>query len=607
MNTLQKSIQLLSPDERRRALIVLILIVGMALLETASVASIMPFLAVLGSPEMIKSNKLLNSLFGQLGIFGVRTTDSFILILGVGAFALILVSAIYRTLTQYYMNMFIEMLRHSIGMRLLNRYLQQPYCFFLTRHSGDMSKAILSEVDELVLHVYRPVFNMAAYSLVLIVMSVLLVLINPWVALLTAGLLGLLNALFFILLRKKIALIGENIVDANKERFISASEIFGGIKDIKLMGSEEAYLSRFNKPSVHFAAGHATHQTLNQVPYYLIEAIAIGGMLLVSIMLLNNAGGMHNNALGEILPTLGLYAFAAYRLKPAVTNIFQGFTGLRFGRATVETVYGEMFSNNKPQLFLQDSTAQINPRHTIALEDLTYHYPGTSKEALKALNLIIPVGSTVGLVGTSGAGKTTLVDIVLGLLRPSQGSIVVDGMPITDINLRDWQRSLGYVSQEIFLTDTTIIENIALAVPTNDINLDQVVKCARMAQLDEFIVNELPAQYATRIGERGVRLSGGQRQRIGIARALYHNPSILIFDEATSALDNLTEKAVMDSIEALAHHKTIFLIAHRLSTVKNCDQIVLLDKGEIKAKGTFEELSKGSDEFRAMAGKQLVG
>jgi ABC-type multidrug transport system fused ATPase/permease subunit len=602
MSTLKKAIELLSVEERRQGLYVLFLVMGMALLETVGVASVMPFLAVLGSPEIIETNPILHAVFVRADSFGITTSDQFVIVLGAFAFCLMLVSAGYRTITQYCMNQYIEMLRHSVGVRLLKHYLRQPYEFFLGRHSGDMSKSILSEVDQLVVYVYRPLCSMVSYCLVLVVMIALLILINPWVAVLSVGFLGILNGLFFLLLRKKLALLGDRIVVADKERFMAAGEALGGIKDIKLLGREHAYLSRFFDPSKSFATSHAIHQTLNQVPYYLIEVIAIGGILLISIILISQSGGINSGSLGVILPALGLYAFAAYRLKPAVTNIFQGFTSLRFGRAIVNSLYSEMHLHDAPIVTLKTNTGQIKARYSIELEDITYFYPGTIKPAIKNMRLSIPVGSSLGLVGSTGAGKTTVVDIVLGLLHPTQGSICVDGELVSNQNLHTWQQSLGYVPQEIFFTDTSVSENIAFGVPKNEIDFEQVMRCADMAQIHDFIVKELPERYDTLLGERGVRLSGGQRQRIGIARALYHNPEVLVFDEATSALDNITERAVMEAIDALVKKKkTIILIAHRLSTVRNCDQIVLIERGIIKAIGNFQELTRGSEQFRSMA------
>jgi len=603
MKTLKKSLALLTPHERKRGLLVLVLVMGMALLETAGVASVMPFLAVLGNPEVLETNPVMNGLYAFSQALGIRTPDDFLIALGLGAFVLIIISAAYRTLTHYAMNRYIEMRRHSIGSRLLETYLRQPYAFFLDRHSGDMSKNIFSEVDQLIGNVFRPAYNMVAYSLVLIAITALLLLVNPSLALLAAGLFGGLYALVFLGLKHKLTRLGGTLVSSNKERFMAASEAFGGIKDIKLLGREQSYLSRFETHSQEFATTIASHQTINQVPKYLIEAFAFGGIIGIVLFLMIGAGGLSNNALGQILPIVGLYAFAAYRLQPALQNIFSGFASLRFGQAAVDSLYADLHPDNAPAQLPRAAPAPLKVKHSIALQHLSYTYPKAAKPALIDLNLEIPVGSAVGLVGSTGSGKTTLVDVLLGLLRPMEGAIAVDGVPVSDEQLRAWQKSLGYVPQEIFLTDTSIAENIALGIPKAQIDQAQVERCARMAQVHEFIVHDLTAQYETLVGQRGVRLSGGQRQRIGIARALYHNPEVVVFDEATSALDTVTEQAVMDAIDALAHQKTIILIAHRLSTVKNCDQIVLLEQGAIKAKGTFNELTESNAQFKLMANR----
>jgi len=312
------------------------------------------------------------------------------------------------------------------------------------------------------------------------------------------------------------------------------------------------------------------------------------------------AGGLNSSSLGQILPILGLYAFAAYRMKPAVHHIYEGLASLRYGHAAVNNLYTDLHPKNPPDKLPETTLTSIKPNDSIALQHLGYTYPKASNPALIDLNLEIPVNSAIGIVGSTGAGKTTLVDVILGLLRPTYGAIAVDGVAISEERLRAWQQSLGYVPQEIFLTDSTIAENIALGIPSDQFDHKQVVRCAIMAQVHDFIMNDLSEQYDTMVGERGVRLSGGQRQRIGIARALYHNPEVLVFDEATSALDKVTENAVMKAIDSLSHQKIIIIIAHRLTTVKSCNQIVLLDQGRVKAKGTYDELIRDSQQFREM-------
>lgn len=579
MNTWQKVLALLTAKEKRRGGLVLVMVSIMAVLETAGVASVMPFLAVLGNPEIVSLNPLLNGLYRGLGF---KNVDAFIMALGAAAFGLILFSAMFRSLTHYAMNRFIEMRRHSIGKRLLETYLRQPYAFFLDRHSGDMAKNILSEVDQLVQNVFRPGMQMLAYSVVILALVILLIVVDPLLALGIAVVIGGMYALIFAAVRGILGRVGRDRERANQERFTAASEALGGIKDIKLLGREHAYLSKFDGPSNRQARHQATNQTLSQVPKFMIEAVGFGGVIALILVLLSTHGGATSNALGDILPILGLYVFAGYRMLPAAQNIYAGMAKLRFGAAAVDTAYNDLQQRSALAELRKLDPQPLEPKQAITLQNIYYTYPNAQRPALQGVNLEIPVGSSVGIIGTSGAGKTTLVDILLGLLRPIKGAIVVDGQPITEDTLRAWQQALGYVPQDIFLTDSTVAGNIALGVPPGQIDHEQVERCARMAQVHDFVVNDMPRGYSTSVGERGVRLSGGQRQRIGIARALYHDPAVLVFDEATSALDNETETAVMQAIDALAGTKTLILIAHRLSTVRNCQRVLLLERGRAK-------------------------
>ncbi|TQE98554.1 MAG: ABC transporter ATP-binding protein [Spiribacter salinus] len=574
------------------------MVIVMAVLEVAGVASVMPFLSVVGNPEAVETNPVLSRVYNGLG-FG--SVDTFLIALGSGAFALLVFAAAFRSLTIYALNRWSWMRMHSLSERLLETYLRQPYAFFLNRHSGDMSKSILTETQQLQAQVLKPGLDAVAYGVVLIAIVIFLVVIDPILALAVAGGLGGAYTLIYWAIRGFLNRIGRDRVRANQERFQAAGEALGGIKDIKLLGREHSYLSRFRGPSIRFAKHQATSQTLAEVPKFVIEAVAFGGIIALTLVLMAIHGGATSGALGEVLPVLGLYAFAGYRMLPAAQKVYQGLAKLRFGSATVDTVYDDLHRRAHLAEIRKFAPDALVPRTEIGLNGVAYTYPGATSPVLTGIDLRIPVGSSVGLVGSTGAGKTTLVDVILGLLRPSEGAITVDGEPVTDTNLRAWQQALGYVPQEIFLTDASVAENIALGVPAEQIDPDQVERCAAMAQLHDFIVDEMPRQYETLVGERGVRLSGGQRQRIGIARALYHDPSVLVFDEATSALDNMTEQAVMEAIEALHHRKTVILIAHRLSTVRECDQVVLLEKGRVVGEGSFTELQSTNSRFQAMA------
>jgi len=578
MHTYRKALALLTPTEKRRGTLVLVMVVIMALLETAGVASVMPFLSVVGDPQMVETNPILAAVYSTLGFTSV---DVFLFALGAVAFGIVLFSALFRILAHYAMNRFIEMRRHSLSKRLLETYLRQPYEFFLDRHSGDMSKSILSEVDQLVENVFRPGMMLVAYSVVLLALVTLLLIVDPIIATSVAAVVGGSYAAIFLAVRPLLSRLGLERREANKARFEAAGEALGGIKDIKLLGREHAYLQRFHGPSVRQASTQAGNQTISLVPKFLIEAIGFGGIIVLSLVLLAAHGDAIRGGLGQVLPMLGLYAFAGYRMLPAAQHIYAGLSKLRFGAAAVDGAYDDLRQREQLAEIHKLAPAPLRPNKEISLEGLSFTYPNAVQPSLRSINLTIPVGSSLGIIGTSGAGKTTLVDVLLGLLCPDEGAIVVDGQPITDANRRAWQQTLGYVPQNIFLTDTTVAENIALGISLKDVDREQIVRCARMAQVHQFIAEQMPNGYDTVVGERGVRLSGGQRQRIGIARALYHNPAVLVFDEATSALDSETEEAVMSAIDALAGAKTLILIAHRLTTVQNCDQIVRLEQGRI--------------------------
>jgi ABC-type multidrug transport system fused ATPase/permease subunit len=338
-----------------------------------------------------------------------------------------------------------------------------------------------------------------------------------------------------------------------------------------------------------------------QLPRFIVEGIAFSGIILLCLLLLDSTQFQQGQSLGNILPILGVFALAGQRVMPELQKVYLSATQLRYGAASVEKVYDDLFSATSAHDLPRKMPMGINITRGFRLDAVSYGYPNAKTAGLSDITLEVLAGEKIGIVGSTGAGKTTLADIILGLLRPQIGQLLVDGAPVTDENLRSWQQSVGYVPQDIFLTGASISQNIALGVPIEEIDMDRVRHSAEIAQLDEFVRQELPEGYETEVGERGVRLSGGQRQRIGIARALYHRADLIVFDEATSALDNLTERDVMSAINALPGEKTIVVIAHRLSTVKVCDRIVVLDKGRIMGIGPWKELMDKNPSFQKLA------
>lgn len=591
--TFKKTISLLSKPEKKRGLLVLMMVILMAVFETLGVASIMPFLTVLGNPDAVESNPYLNIIYSY---FNFQNPQQFLVVLGGFAFSLVVFSAVFRIFTTYVINRYTQMRLHTLSERLLETYLRQPYSFFLGRNTGDMAKSILSEVNQLIANVLKPAMDGIAYIFVTLALISFLIINDPKLALIVGATIGSSYLIIFLLIQKYIKELGEQRLSANKTRFRTAAEALGGIKDIKLLGRESAYLKRFSPASKLFSINQATATTLSVIPRYVLEAIGFGGVIILALVLM-----MRTDNFGDVLPVLGLYAFAGYKLLPAAQQIYISLTKVRFGGAAVDDVYDDIHQRDA-LIEIQKDAKQLAINDSISFKQVSFFYENIEKPALKNLNFTIKKGSSIGLVGSTGAGKTTLVDLILGLLIPTRGEFKVDNQIIDEKNIRQWQKSLGYVPQDIYLVDASISENIALGISSEKIDQSQVEKCAQLAQVHDFIIEELPQGYQTQVGERGVRLSGGQRQRIGIARALYHDPEVLVFDEATSALDNVTEKAVIEAVNVLSHKKTIIMIAHRLSTVKNCDQILYLEQGEIIDSGSYQELIERNSKFRNLSG-----
>lgn len=597
-HTLRKAWALFDSRERRNALLVLVIMIFAAASAAAMVFSVVPFLTVLGEPERIETSMLLSWLY-ELG--GFQSDYDFLAALGIASFMVVLGASALQILRVWAMSRFIQMRIHSISYKLLEAYLRQPYTFFLKRHSGDMGTKILSEAQLVAQSFLGPFAQIVSGSLTTFAVIALLIWLNPLMALFVFVVLGGAYGLILFASRRAVTRLGRARADSNAKRFTVAGEALTSIKHVKVAGAERVYLHRYSAPSRLMARTVSKSAVLSQAPSFAIQAIAFGGMFSIIFMVLDETAFAEGQALGGLLPILGAFAFAGQRLMPEMQKIYSGLTQFRFAEAAIEDVYADLNIKRSGASLPDQQPANLRLNQDLRLNDLFYQYPNADKTSLSGITLKISVGEKIGIVGGTGAGKTTLADVILGLLNPLSGTITVDGVTISDANIRAWQRSLGYVPQDIVLTDATITENIAFGIPTNRIDHDKVRQAAAIAQLSSFIDNDTPSGYQTRIGERGVRLSGGQRQRIGIARALYHDPDLILFDEATSALDNLTEQEVMSAIERLPEDKTVIMIAHRLSTIRRCDRIVIIDDGRVAGIGTWDELALDNAKFRKLA------
>lgn len=575
LNIFSKILFLLSPKERNQAYFILFITSVMALIDILGVVSIMPFMAVLANPNLIETNFYLQKIFDFSSLFSVKSDQEFLFFLGILVFLILIFSLIFKAITTYIQIKFIQMRHYSIGKRLMKVYLSQPYSWYLNRHSADFGKTILSEVNQIIGGALTPVMELISKSILAIALIILIIFIDFEVAFLVGSFFVFLYLLIFKLTNNFLLKIGKERLDANKKRFIAVNDVFSSIKAIKITNKENYYINNFSVATKKFSNTLASLNILSQIPRFALEGLTFGGMLMLTLFLMSKKG-----SLGNSLPLITLYAFAAYRLLPAIQQIYSAFNQLKFIGPAVDSVYQDIKNLTSNEIILDDKDNNLNFKNEIVLRNIFYSYPNSKKKALSNISIKFPFKSTVGIVGKTGSGKTTLVDIILGLLEAEDGSFEVDGQKISQNNIKNWQKLIGYVPQDIFLSDCSIKENIALGINTKDINLQQIENVSKTAKLHDFVINNLPDKYETIIGERGVRLSGGQRQRIGIARALYNNPKILILDEATSSLDNNTEKKVMDAIYKITDDITVIIIAHRLNTIKNCDKIFKLEDGK---------------------------
>ena len=574
MNNLKKFIFLLDAKERKNALYLLVLIFIMALLDTIGVASILPFTAILTNPSLIDTNIFINFFYKKSSIFGVEDKQQFIFMLGILLFFLLVFSLFFKAITTYFQLRFIQMREYSISKRLFENYINQPYSWFLDNNSADFGKNILSEVQQLVLNGIRPTIELISKSMVTISIILMLFLVDYKLSLIVGLVLSSSYIIIFLFVRKYVKYYGSLRLLNNELRFKTVIEAFAAIKEVKVSGLEHTFKRKYSKSAKIYSETQASSQIISQLPRYILEAIAFGGILLVILYMFYKTGNFTKS-----IPIISLYAFAGYRLLPALQLIYSSFTQLSFINASIVKLHSVII-NIKPINIIDDQN-KIIINKMLKLNNIFFNYPNSSRIILKNLSLAIPVNSTVGLIGSTGSGKTTLVDIILGLLEIQKGSIEVDGKLLTKKHLKAWHRNIGYVPQNIFLSDDTIYANIAFGRNQSEIDYETVEKVSKIANLHNFITSQLPEKYNTRVGERGIKLSGGQRQRIGIARALYNNPNILIFDEATSALDNDTENKIIHELNSFNKNITTIIIAHRLNSLKYCDAIYKIEKGQI--------------------------
>ena len=586
--------RLLSFEQRKRLIRLQFLVVLMAFAEVAGVAAIGPFMALVGDISLLEGDGKLAQLYSLSGLEDPR---DFLFWLGVAVLVALTGAAAISMFTTWRLSLYAAQIGAEISTRLYKHYMQQPWLFHANASSSQLTNRIAQEAGRVTNVVIQPLMQMNAKGALAVVMVTAIFIFNPVVAL--AGL--LIFAVAYILLyktvRKQLSSNGRAISQANQQRFKLMNEGFGGIKDTLLLGRQTDFNQRFEETSYKLGRAQGVTRGLSQVPRYAMELIAFGAVIFLVLYLLS----AYDGNLGDILPVLSVYALAGFKLLPAFQQMYTSLAQVKGNIASFDSIEQDLRASRniedmKPAL----KAGKLAPKQLIKLDNVSFSYPDKEEKALIEFTLDIPVKQVIGLVGASGSGKSTAIDVLLGLIEPQTGSLVVDGEKLEGEKRRAWQNNVGFVPQAIFLADSSIRENIAFGIPADEIDESRVKRAAQMAHLDDLL-ESLHEGLNTRVGERGIQLSGGQRQRIGIARALYDDAEVLVLDEATSALDGITEKLVMDAIHDFSGKKTIIMIAHRLATVKKCDHIYLLNNGRVVDKGKYSELVTRNNMFQEMA------
>lgn len=595
-----------SPAERLRFLGVLAAMLTMGILQMVGIGVVMPFVSLLSNPDHVHSNAFLQWLYDTLGFASV---NSFLIFIGSILLFVLVASNAVIALTLWLMLRFSWSVQKRISVRLLRGYLNQPYEAFLMRNSAETAQNIIIESRQFASGVLMPMMKSLAFGITAVMIVGFLFWLQPVIALIVVLVFGGSYLLVYLTVRRALLRIGRRRMAANTDRFKAVAEAFGSVKEVKVLNREERFLERYEPAAEVFANTRATSAALEQVPRFAIQGLAFAIVMAAMLYLLASGTGLQS-----ALPLASAFVLAGYRLLPALQNVYQGFAKWRFNQSVLNTLTRDLKAHEPTEhaswgaASMSEATDNIAEQgeklpfeHAVEIRNLTYHYPGADTPSLDDVSLTIPRNSFVALTGATGAGKTTLADIILAVLTPTAGEIRIDGTQLTESNRSQWQANIGYVPQEIYLTDSTIASNIAYGLPRNAIDQEAVERAARIANVHDFIVNKLPDGYKTLVGERGVRLSGGQRQRIGIARALYHDPSVIVLDEATSALDNETERRIVNELDAMRGGRTLIVIAHRLTTVQKCHEVFMLDDGRIVARGSYDELIRQSAEFGQLA------
>ncbi len=584
---------------KREQLLLCLLVVGMTLgaaLETVGIGLVVPLISAIGNPALIQDNRVFSAVYRWVG---ATTIEQFILKLSVLLLAVYTLKNAYLALLAYWQSSFIFRKQAQLSHRLLAYYLRRPYIFHLQHNSADLQFNVMGAVGNVTGGILSPLLILLSEVLVLGSVLAMLLVVEPLATALALMVVLLMAFAYQKLFKGILTRHGRTSSVSAKSMHRTVRQALGSIKEIKISGRESHFGSSFHSDAVIYVRSAGIFAALNAIPRLVTELLVVGGLLVAVILLLQ----MQPGALENAFPVLALVGTAALRLMPSFTRITGALTSIRFNVASVHTLSLEALQATDAPDRGEADKGKLGRFEQLELRGVDHQYAGAASASLTNVSLKIRRGEYVGIVGSTGAGKTTLINIILGLLEPTRGSVMVGGEELAQVR-QQWQAMIGYVPQSIYLLDDVVRRNVAFGIPDSDVRDDDVWSALDAAQLGDF-VRSLPKQLDTPIGENGVRLSGGERQRVGIARALFAHPEIVVFDEATSSLDGKTEREVTETIAALGGQRTVIVITHRLTAVTRCDRIYLVSGGKIADAGAYDDLLKRSESFRRMAHEPL--
>ena len=585
-----KILSLIEPAQRNKFILLCFLFIVLGLLEIIGISSVIPFLNIISYSKIEQTDSLTQYIYT---LVNPSSYQNFLVLSGLIVLVMILITNGMRILVLYLSSYFVWSNQADMAVMLLNKILDRPYEVFSNENSSDNTKDVLTETENFVTGLLQPLLFLISNSVIALSISLVVFLYNAEIGFLVLFIVTFIFGTFLLTVHRPLINRGKERLSATTTRFKVVDEALSGIKLIKLLRKEEYFASQLKKPSQEFASARSFQAFTRSLPRSIFEVVAFGAV--VSMALYGIYAGYDIDGL---IPLIGLFAFAGYRLLPSFSIMYQSISSLTFHSIVLDRLYEQR--NTSPSAYKQGQIDTVKGNYSYSFKEVSYSYLSSDEFALKDININLKSPSTIGIIGTTGSGKSTFIDLLLGLSKPTEGIIELNDIDLQDYSPEFLADKIGYVPQEIYLTDDTIERNIALGTDKDNIDQDRVIKAAKLAELHDLIQKDLEQAYQTVVGQRGAKLSGGQVQRIGIARAIYNNPEVLILDEGTSNLDQTTESKIIRNLDQDSDIKLRIMVAHRLKAIKDCDRLYLFNDGKLEDSGSYDDLSSRNEIFKSM-------